>query len=301
MTTLFGRIFQRARWDRLEFPVTESTQQGARASTEHEVWRRDGAELVDGGRKAYRGKCTAAFFNNIPGYGDNLFPQAFELLVRSFEDLPEADFAHPVLGTFRAVALSWDLRVASGVRNGVFVDFEWAEQRASSVGVVALDLDRGEGDPRTGLDAAARDADTRLGAVGVTPDTPLSVVAAETLTKTAQPLPFADLSTVLDALDTATAAALGGLLAAPAHPSVVLARHRARAALARLRAATRRLRAALLPDPSRTRLYATSRTMTMAELSLAVYGSAFRGADLRSANALSADVVPAGRILQVLP
>jgi len=299
-TTLFGRIFQRARWDRVEFPAVELTQQGARAVTEHEVWRRDGAELVNGGRKAYRGKITAAFFNNIPGYGE-LFPGMFELLVRSFEDEAEVEFAHPVLGTFRAMALSWEPRVTKDTRNGAFVDFEWVEQKASSVGVVALDLDRGDGDPRTNLSAAAGDADSSLAEAGAPAPTQLVVVADDVLKKTAQPLPYADLANVLDTLDTATRVARGGLLAAPMPPSLVLARHRARAALARLQGASRRLRAALLPDPSRTRLYATSRPMTLAELSLSVYGNPFRAADLRSANALAADVVPAGRVVRALP
>lgn len=300
MTTLFGRILQRARWGDLEFPIVEMTQQGARAATEHEVWRRDGAELVDGGRKAYRGKCSAALFNNIPGYGD-LFPRRLEDLVRAFETQAEVVFAHPLLGTFRAMALSWEPRVSKDVLNGAFLDFEWTEQRASVVGVVALDLDRGTGDPRTGLGSSAADADTTLTEAGAPASPALSSVADEALLKTVQPLSYADMSSVLDAVDLATTLALGGLLAVPLPPGGLLALHRARAALARLRVAIWRLRAALLPDPSRTRLYATSRPMTLAELSFAVYGSPFRAADLRTANALSGDLVPAGRVLRALP
>ncbi len=69
----------------------------------------------------------------------------------------------------------------------------------------------------------------------------------------------------------------------------------------RLRTAVGRLRASLLPDPARARVFTTTRPMTVAELSLAVYGTPFRGSDLRTANALAADLVRAGRTLTVLP
>lgn len=301
MTTLFGQVLQRALWRGIELPVTDLVQQGARAVSEHEAWRRDGAELVDGGRKAYRGKVTAAFFNNIPGYGDNLFPGRMDELIRAFETDAEVSFAHPLLGNLRAMATSWEPRLSTQAKNGAYVDFEWTEQSASRVGIVTIDVERGEGDARTGLASAATEADTALAAAGAPADPPLATTTAAVLTKVSKPLAYPELGRTLDTIDTVRAVALVQLLALPVSPATVLVRHRARAALQRLRVATWRLRAALLPDPARTRLYLTSRPMTLAELSLAVYGTPFRARDLRQANALARDLLPAGRVVRALP
>ena len=81
--SLFSESLQRFRWGDVEFPAVETSQKGGRAVSEHEQWRRDGAELVDGGRKAYRGKVTAAFLTTIDGYGEDLFPRRLEDLVRA--------------------------------------------------------------------------------------------------------------------------------------------------------------------------------------------------------------------------
>ena len=41
--------------------------------------------------------------------------------------------------------------------------------------------------------------------------------------------------------------------------------------------------------------------MTFVEVSIAVYGTPFRAADLRAANATARDEIPPGRVLKVLP
>ena len=43
--SLFSESLQRFRWGDVEFPAVETSQKGGRAVSEHEQWRRDGAEL----------------------------------------------------------------------------------------------------------------------------------------------------------------------------------------------------------------------------------------------------------------
>jgi prophage DNA circulation protein len=299
--SLFAEIFQRASFAEVVFPVTEMSQVGARQAAEHEVWRRDGAELVDGGRKAYRGKLTGAFFTTIEGYGNDLFPRRLEDLVRVCETQAEAVLAHPLLGTFRAMVTEWEPRLSSRWQNGAYLDLTWIEQRASVVGVVAVDLDRGNADPRAELAAQAATADTALAAAGVSPPAPLAAVAASSLAKVESPKSYGEVGKALTDVESASIEARNALRAVTVTASNALALYLARASVARVRTATRRLHAALLPDPSRTRLYTTPRAMTFAELSLAVYGTPMRAGDLRAANGIARDVIPPGRTLRVLP
>lgn len=298
--SLLSELFQRASWGGIAFPFVESTQKGARAVTENEAWLRDGAELVQGGRKAYRGKFSAAFFPTIEGYTD-LFPGTFENLLARFDSEAEDTLSHPLLGSFRAIVTDWEPKFSAKTLNGAYIDFEWIEQRASSVGVIALMSDRGTSDPRTQLAAHAAAADTQLAAVGAAPKTSLTSVTSTVLVKVAKPLPYTEITRALGSVEAAVEAARLSLAAVAATGANALALWSARATLARMRVASARLRAGLLPDPSRQTVYLTTRSMTFAELSRAVYGTPFRAADLRAANAIAADVVRAGRAITVLP
>lgn len=293
-------LFQRFAFDELRFPVTESSQQGSRAVAEHEAWRRDGAELVDGGRKAFRGKVTGAFFDTFDAY-PGLYPDTFQSLLVRFWSVGYGRLSHPILGTFDVMVPSWEPRITAGATNGAWVDFEWVEQRASSVGVIDLSFDRGAGDPRTEVAAQAETADAALAAVGAGRPVPLAATTDAALAVTSKPLTAPEVGRALSPLDAELAAARAAVDAVTYADALALPLWRARAAVTRLRAAVGRLRAALLPDPARARVFTTTRPMTVAELSHAVYGTPFRAADLRAANALAADLVRAGRTLTVLP
>lgn len=301
MTDLLRESLQRAALDGFEFPILSTEQNGARAVVEHEAWRRDGAELVEGGRKAYRGSLTAALVNTIPGYGE-LYPRRLEDLVRAMETRGEMELAHPLLGTLRVMVPSWKPRIESKVRNGAFLDFEWIEQRASVVGVVATQADRGTGDPELEVASEAETVDADLVAAGVTTEvTMVAVVTPALATVTVEGVSFAALSRSLSTITRATAAAAELLSARPFDAATATRIHAARASLARLDAATARLRAALLPDPARTRRYVVPRRMHLTEVSQEVYGTPARAADLRVANGLAGAFVSPGRTLQVLP
>ena len=294
-------LFQRFAFDELRFPVTESTQQGARAVAEHEAWRRDGAELVDGGRKAFRGKVTAAFFDSFVGY-PGLYPDTFQSLLVRFWSVGSGRLSHPIHGTFDVMVPSWEPKLTAAATNGALIEFEWIEQRASSVGVIDLSFDRGAGDPRAEVLATAGTADQALVAVGVARPVPLVVTASTALKATARPLVAPEVGRALAPLDgelVRARQAVDGVVVVS--DAMALPVWKARSSLVRLRAAAGRLRASLLPDPARAKVFTTTRPMTLAELSFAVYGTPFRAGDLRAANAIAADVVRAGRTLTVLP
>ena len=301
MTDLLRATLQRAAVDDLEFPCTLIEQHGARAVAENEQWRRDGAELVDGGRRAYRGRMTAVLLSSIDGYGE-LFPRRYEDLVRVFETRAEVTLRHPLLGTFRVKVPTWTPRIEGRVRNGGHIDFEWIEQRAGVVGVVALDPERGDGDPEAETLAAADATDTALAAAGA-PMTPtvVSTVKPAVAKAVAKDATYPELVRSLADIDDAAADADLALAARAFTASTAVAIHAARRAVTDLRAAAARLGAALLPDPSRTRTFVAPRRMTLAEVSLAVYGSPARAADLRIANGIATTTVRAGRALRVLP
>lgn len=300
MTVDNADIFQRFAFDELRFPATETTQTGARAVAEHEAWRRDGAELVDGGRKAFRGKITGAFFDTFDAYPD-LYPGTFQSLLVKFWRDGAGRLSHPILGTFDVMVPSWEPKITAAATNGAMIEFDWIEQRASSVGVIDLSFDRGEGDPRTEVLATATVADTSLAAVGASRPVPLATTTAAALTATSKPLGAPEVGRALAPLDGELASARVSVDGLAPSDALALPLWRARSSLVRLRAAAGRLRASLLPDPARARIFTTTRPMTLAELSYAVYGTPFRAADLRAANAIAADLVRVGRTLTVLP
>lgn len=293
-------LFQRFAFDEFRFPATETSQQGARAVAEHEAWRRDGAELVDGGRKAFRGKITGAFFDTFDAY-PGLYPDTFQGLLVRFWSVGAGRLSHPILGTFDVMVPSWEPKISTAATNGAYLEFEWIEQRASSVGVIDLAFDRGAGDPRTEVEAQAAATDGALAAVGASRPTPLAATTGRALAATTRPLAAPEVGRALAPLDAELVAARRAVDALLPTDATALAVWGARSAIVRMRCAVGRLRASLLPDPARARVVTTTRPMTVAELSFAVYGTPFRAADLRAANALAADLVRAGRTLTVLP
>lgn len=301
MSDLLRTTLQRAAVDDFEFPCLVSEQHGGRTVTEHEAWRRDGAELGDGGRKAYRGRMTAVLLDTIEGYGE-LYPRRLEDLVRAFETRREVTLRHPLLGTFLVKVPAWSPRTEQRVRNGAYLNFEWIEQRASSVGVVAVDPDRGAGDPESDTLAAAEAVDTALAGLGAEDPPAVAATVAPAVTKAvAKDVTYPELVRALADVDDVADLADAEVAARDFAAATAVAIHLARRAVSDLRTAASRLRAALLPDPARTRSFVAPRAMTLAEVSRVVYGTPDRAADLRAANGVAGTFVRAGRPLRVLP
>lgn len=292
---------QIAAFDGIEFPCTESGQDGARRVTEHEAWRRDGAELTDGGRKAYRGRMTAMCINGLTGWGD-LFPDRAAGLILRFETGADGEMRHPLLGNFTAVVTAWSPRTDARVRNGIAVDFDWIEQRASSVGIVGQNAGTPTVDARADMVFRAGEADRAVtAATGASPPVPLSPLAEGALADTAQGPAFSDLGRVLAGIGAGVSANTIALSRVPVTRSNAVTMHAARASLFGVTLAMERMRAEILPDPARERFLTPSAPMTFAELSMLAYGTPTRARDLRAANAIATDTVPPGVRVRVLP
>lgn len=295
MSDLLTRTLQAAGIDGIRFPVTKMEVDGENAFTEFEQFGRDGAELVDTGRKAERGTFTAVMLNGLSGWPD-LYPGRFHELYRRLRRGGDLSLAHPLLGTFTVKVKTRTPRIVSDVRSGGYIDFAWVEQRASSVGVVALDL------PPTDVVAdmvfTAEEADAALGAAGV----PSSLGTLATTARTgldADLAPVGEIQGALGSLDRGIATALRQLslvsLTSTTRPLV----HAARAAAYRARGSLARVKTQVSDPLGLGRRVTTERVMTCAELSARVYGTPFKASILRAVNGFASDTVPAGTTVTI--
>ena len=297
MTDLLAQSLQRCMVESLTFPVTVSEQQGARGVVEHEQWRRDGAELGDTGRKAYRGKLTAVFVQGLSGWPDALWPDTFSALVGVFENRgDDLRLAHPLLGTFLVRVPSWTPRIDPGVRNGAFLDFDWIEQRASSVGVVAPILP--SADVADVLNEAANAADTALSLLGIFTTLARGAAAVRRAIGTAL-APVGQIQGAISAMrrqiDDATR-----LLSVQALTSTTRSLvHGGRAAVAQCKGALARVTEQVSDPVGLGRTVTLPRTMTAAEVASWVYRDPTKAGRIRSVNGLASDTIPAGTRLTI--
>ena len=309
MTDDLRRSLQRCSLDGVVFPVTTTDQQGGRAVTEHEQWGRDGAELVDGGRKAYRGKLTAAFVNGLSGWPD-LYPATFTAVVTRLEGLGDMRMAHPLLGTFTVQVPEWVPRVASGVRNGAFLDLSWTEQRASSVGVVAVD--RPSTDVVDDLDASAAAADAAVAdVVTVLRATPGAKVPTGILTTLARGAatvrlavgralaPIGEVQGAISGLRRQLDDALRLVSLAPLTSTIRMVVHAGRAAVFRCKGTLARLEEQVSNPLGLGRRVTAPREMTVGEFAAWVYRDTTKARLLRTVNGLASDTIRAGTTLVV--
>lgn len=295
MSDLLTRTLQAAGVDGIRFPVTEMEVDGENAFTEFEQFGRDGAELVDAGRKAERGTFTAVMLNGLAGWPD-LYPGRFHELYRRLRRGGDLSLAHPLLGTFTVKVKTRKPRIVSDVRSGGYIDFAWVEQRASSVGVVALDL------PPTDVVAdmvfTAEEADAALGAAGV----PSSLGALATTARTgldADLAPVGEIQGALGSLDRGIATALRQLSLVALTSTTRSLVHAARAAACRARGSLARVKTQVSDPLGLGRRVTTERVMTCAELSARVYGTPFKASILRAVNGFASDTVPAGTTVTI--
>lgn len=295
MSDLLTRTLQAASVDGISFPVEAMDVEGENAFTEFEQFLRDGAELVDAGRKAERGSFTAVMVNGLAGWPD-LFPGRFGQLYQRLRRGGDIRLAHPLLGTFTAKVKTRKPRITPGIRNGGYIDFAWVEQRASSVGVVALDL------PSTDVVAdmviSAAEADDAVGKLGPSPG--LAALAAKVQRGLDTALaPVGQAQGAIGAMDRAVAATLRRVSLVALTSTTRSLVHAARAALYRARGALARVRTQASDPLGVARRVTTVRAMTCAEASSWVYQTPTKAGRLRAVNGLAADLIPANTTLVI--
>lgn len=297
MTDLLSQSLQRCTVEMIAFPVTVVEQSGARGVVEHEQWRRDGAELTDTGRKAYRGKLTGVFVQGLSGWPDSLYPDAFGSLIAIFENRrDDLRLAHPLLGTFAIKVPGWTPRLESGVRNGAYLDFDWIEQRASSVGVVAPILPGA--DVAEDLDAAAGKADAALASVGILTTLARGASAVRTAIGRER-APVGEVQGAIGAMRRQVTDATRLLSLQPLTATTRQLVHAGRASVAQCKGALARVEDQATAPLGFSRTITAPRAMTVAEFAAWVYRDAARASQLRAANGLASDTIAAGQTLVV--
>ena len=295
---VLARSLQRCQLESIAFPVESIEQQEGRAVVEHERWKGDGAELTDTGRRASRGKVTAIFLRGLPGWSDDLYPDTFTELRQLLATRGDRDLrlAHPLLGTFLVRVPSWEPRVEATTRNGARISFDWLEQRASIVGVSAalvppLDI-------ADALDNAAAAADASLARLGIL----TTLARAAQTVRRAIGRALSPVGEVQGAIAAMRAQLKSATRLVSLQPLTAISRslvHAGRAAVAQCQGAVARVEAQVNSPVGLPRTYTAPRTMTVAEVSAAVYGTPRRASDVRTVNGLASDTVPAGTELRI--
>ncbi|MDO9016551.1 MAG: DNA circularization N-terminal domain-containing protein [Deltaproteobacteria bacterium] len=289
---------QRCTLESIAFPVESIEQQGARGVVEHEQWGRDGAELTDTGRKAYRGKITALFLRGLSGWPDSLYETDYPAVIDLLATRGDRDLrlAHPLLGTFPVRVPSWAPRVVAGVRSGAYLDFEWIEQRASVTGVVATLLPAT--DVGQTLDVAAAAADAALAPLGILG----GLARAATTVRTAVGRALAPVGEVQGAISQmrGTIAQATRMISLQALTGTTRALvHAARASVAQCKGALARVEAQATAPAGLPRTITAPRRMTVAEFAAWVYRDPRKAGQLRVVNGLASDTIAAGQTLVV--
>lgn len=282
---------RRAAYEGLVFPVTDAPFEVGNDLVEHTADQVPGADLEPTGRTAFRGTLTIPFLTTVSGYGE-LYPAGWQTLLSLLQTTPKGQLTHPVLGTFRAGLKTLKSPFGAKVKNGVIVELEWIEDRAS---IRATPADSELTTSPDGALASADDADTALASVGVSPR--VGTAARTAAAKLVSAQPYAVTASVFDDLDGQIAAALE--LDALRSPTLAtaLSAHQAVAALERARTSALRWRALVLPRRART--FRVPRAMAVWEVALQVYGDVGRAGALRASNGLTTGIVRAGTTLVI--
>lgn len=129
---------QRAAFDGIEFPVREVEVIGGIRDHVHEYPHSPGGAPEKLGRKLYEIHYTAPFLNTFKSY-PNLWPTNLAFLRQSFEQQVTADLVIPTIGTIRAYCMSWRERTdLPSNRSGVIVDLTFREDQSTEFLTIEL-------------------------------------------------------------------------------------------------------------------------------------------------------------------
>lgn len=301
MASIFDTLLVRAAYENVSFPVADAKTDGGNEIVEHQAYRRPGADLEFAGNLPTRGSLVVPLYNGLAGWGD-LFPGTYFDLLTAIKGTPIGRLSHPTRGVFTAGIKSVTEMLSPEHRNGVTLTLEWVEYNGEASLLVA---DANGADATSATSAQATTADAAMAKVDPTglllvPMAALfSVQLAALLTGT---LTYVETSAALTVMLNAVTANLASpaLTAFTAYNAAAV--HDAVAQLQALRTLVYQLRAQYLPGLSTAQAYTTPRTMSAAEVAVAVYGDLSKAGLVRAANSLSDyGAIPAGTVLTILP
>lgn len=152
---------QRARFGDVEFPVREISVHGGIRYKLHEYPHRPGSKIEKLGRKAYEIEVSVPFHANLIGW-PNLWPEGLS----EIRTLGEAQFTRelliPTIGTVPAVCVDWSQVMSAKIRSGEDVRLKFIEDATSDFLFDALVQ-------VTKVDLAALLKDFKIAAEKVTP------------------------------------------------------------------------------------------------------------------------------------
>lgn len=123
--------FPRASFDGIEFPVTRTQVIGGLRDHVHEYPHAPGGAPEKLGRKLYTIRFSALFHNTFPTYPE-LYPQALSDLQDRFEDQVTSDLTIPNIGTIQAYCVNWDRTADAKARSGEAVELEFREDQSQA-------------------------------------------------------------------------------------------------------------------------------------------------------------------------
>ncbi len=120
------QLLPKAEFNGVQFPYSSLSVQGSLRKHVHEFWKISGGMPEKGGRKPYSIKLKIMGQNTIKGYG-SLFPGVLNKLRSLFEGGQSGDLVVPHMGILRAYASEWSDAIDPSHQSGVDMDVTFEE------------------------------------------------------------------------------------------------------------------------------------------------------------------------------
>lgn len=119
-------------YDGIKFPCEKWNVKGGVREHVHEYWKTDGGDPELGGNKLYEIRVVANFQTRFRKYVD-LYPNKLDLLIRTFEQGVTKKLVVPTRGTIDAYCVDWDIEGnPRAIRSGEKVNLTFREVRNGS-------------------------------------------------------------------------------------------------------------------------------------------------------------------------
>lgn len=278
---------QRASFGGIEFPIRSARMRCDFRHFEHVYLKTPGAATEKMSRGLYRVEMDAAFDANVRGYGQ-LWPTALAALRRAFEQGTTADLVIPTVGTIPAWMPVWEQEMNVKVRSGERVPFVFQEDNSTAFVESALSSVTSTSVPtnHAALQSFAKDLNPRPDIFDKIQDAVNDVLG------------FVDQANLEQSLLAAKIAGLADLinqcdreveqLQDPSNYQVIYALHD-------LLASVLRMARDLTQQQGEAGIYVLPRTMSVAQISTAIYKDTSHFNDIVSNNRIEDPfAVPAG-------
>jgi prophage DNA circulation protein len=127
----------RASWNGIEFPVKKVQLKGSLRHHVHEYPHAPGGAFENLGRKLYEVSMTASFMENFAQY-PALYPDRLDRMRDSFETGAVGDLVVPQVGTIKARCINWSQTLEDKIQSGEMVELSFLEDQSQLFLIDAL-------------------------------------------------------------------------------------------------------------------------------------------------------------------